>query len=118
MIGSAILTSVSILMGQVLIILSIYLAVYIFVFFGVSPIWKGLFLALIPFLPTWGIISVLELLPSNFYEKWLVVDTVRGNGPASVIFLINLYIVQKIFNVVPYIKTIEKKSSDNHKIDA
>ncbi|MBH0231423.1 hypothetical protein [Halobacillus yeomjeoni] len=110
MIAGAISTGGSMLLGRSVIILSIMALTYLFVFLGVDPIYKGIALLFIPLVFTYLFIQALEVVPETFYQKWLSPDTVRGQGPESIFFLLMVQVTVKIFGVKPYIRELMNRS--------
>ncbi|WP_394218812.1 hypothetical protein [Halobacillus trueperi] len=88
LIGGAILTTISLIFAKFVIIISIAIMIYLMVFLGVNPIYKGLFFMLIPVLSTFALTKLLELLPNEMYPNWIAVDTARGYGPAGIFFFL------------------------------
>ncbi|MCA0984342.1 hypothetical protein LCL89_09815 [Halobacillus yeomjeoni] len=110
MIAGAISTGTSMLLGRSVIIVSIMALTYLFIFLGVDPVYKGIALLFIPLVLTYVFIQALEWVPETFYEKWLSADTVRGQGPESIFFLLMVQITVKMFNVKPYIRELLNRS--------
>lgn len=108
LIGSLIWTSVSLIWGQRLTLFFIGILLYLLVFLGVDPILKGIIFTLIP-IGSGEIFSVLlELIPRDFYQQWLEVDTTRGGSPVSLFALLVLALIIKLSKEKPYIKQLEE----------
>ncbi|MFG6115376.1 hypothetical protein ACGTN9_09300 [Halobacillus sp. MO56] len=111
MIGSAALTSISLIWGQRLILFFLSVMLYLMVFLGVNPIFKGIIFTLIPIALGEIFTELLEFVPEEFYQKWLEADTVRGGSPASLSFILFIVLVVKLSKVKPYFQQLEEQAA-------